>query len=217
MLTLRNKKVFLFFALFSFLAVGVHAQELSKEEQKKWKDLAKEYKKNPMALKVLTEKSEGLDAELSQLNAEIGQVQQENNSLQAQMNRKDARIADMQAQVNQLNMKITELQANMEANAAKGGDDMSNTGNMQGEDMMGVLYRVQIGAFEKPLNDGVATADNVNVEAVDNLKKVMVGKLRDYQAAVDLRDQMRKMGVKDAFIVAYKDGNRVTIKEALGS
>ncbi|MEM1328030.1 MAG: hypothetical protein AAGI23_18870 [Bacteroidota bacterium] len=214
MFTIRNKKVLLFFALFSFLAVGLHAQELSKEEQKKWKNLAKEYKKNPIALKMLTEKAEGLDAELGQLNTEISQVQQENNSLQAQMNRKDARIADMQAQVNQLNMQITEMQANMETIAAKGG---SSTNEMSGTDMVGVIYRVQIGAFEKPLNGSVVDADNVNVQAEDDLKKVQVGKLRDYQSAIDLRDQLRKMGVKDAFIVPYKDGVRVTIKEALGS
>lgn len=222
MFTIGNKKSCFLFLLFGFLAFNMNAQELSKEEEKTWKDMAKEYKRNPAALKVLSEKSEGLEAELNELNSEIAQVQQENSSLKAQMNRKDARVTDLQNQMNQINMQLSEAQAALASNTKGGQSETPNSNVGMGQEMMmnGVLYRIQVGAFKKGVGEAVADAtdaNNLGVESTDDFEKVMIGQIRDYTKAQALRDQLRKMGVKDAFIVAYKDGARVTIKEAMGS
>lgn len=216
MFAISNKKSLFLLLLMSCFMFGVQAQELSKEEIKKWKDLAKEYKKNPAGLKVLSERSEGLEAELDELNAEVGALQQENNSFQAQMNRKDSRIQSLEAQVNKLNMDLSQAQASIATMQEKGGGDSMSGG---GDDMMmGVVFKVQIGAFnkgKKPMDGDLAESDNLRVEETDEYQKVVVGQFRDYQSAKDLKDQLQKMGVKGAWIVSYKDGIRVSVKEAL--
>ncbi|MEN0046858.1 MAG: Ezrin/radixin/moesin family protein [Bacteroidota bacterium] len=216
MFAISNKKSLFLLLLMSCFMFGVQAQELSKEEIKKWKDLAKEYKKNPAGLKVLSERSEGLEAELDELNAEVGALQQENSSFQAQLNRKDSRIQSLEAQVNKLNMDLSQAQASIATMQEKGGGDNMGSG---GDDMMvGVVFKVQIGAFnkaKKPMESNLAESDNLKVEETDEYQKVVVGQFRDYQSAKDLKDQLQKMGVKGAWIVSYKDGIRVSVKEAL--
>ncbi|MEL6945658.1 MAG: hypothetical protein AAFO82_23630, partial [Bacteroidota bacterium] len=202
MFAISNKKSLLLLLVMSCFVFGLQAQELSKEEIKKWKDLAKEYKKNPAGLKVLTERSEGLEAELDELNAEVGNLQQENNSFQAQLNRKDSRIQSLEAQVNKLNMDLSQAQASIATMQEKGGGDMSGGG----DDMaMGVVFKVQIGAFDKakkPIEGDLTESDNLRVEETDEYQKVVVGQFRDYQSAKDLKDQLQKMGVKGAWIVS---------------
>ncbi|MEM9888083.1 MAG: Ezrin/radixin/moesin family protein [Bacteroidota bacterium] len=213
MFTIGNKKSFFLLLAFSFFAFGMNAQELSKEEVKKWKDLAKEYKKNPAALKILTEKSEGLEAELNELNAEVGQLQQESSSFQAQMSRKNAQINDLQTQINRLNMDLSEAQASLaSAETSKGSSEVMTDGYIAG-----VVFKVQIGAFERgQLSSDLMTSENLNLENTEDYQKVVVGQFRDYESAKILRDQLKKMGVKGAWIVSYRDGERITVKEALG-
>ncbi|MEM9847216.1 MAG: Ezrin/radixin/moesin family protein [Bacteroidota bacterium] len=213
MFKIGNKESFLLIIALSLFTFGLQAQELSKEETKKWKNLAKEYKKNPVALKLLTEKSEGLEAELNELNAEVSQLQQESSSFQAQMSRKDAQLNSLQTRVNQLSMDLSEAQANLTAaETAKGGSEV-----MTNQVVTGVVFKVQIGAFEKgQLSSDLMTSENLNLENTEDYQKVVVGQFRDYESAKILRDQLKKMGVKGAWIVSYRDGERITVKEALG-
>ena len=46
-------------------------------------------------------------------------------------------------------------------------------------------------------------------------QKLTIGIFRDYWEADTFKKYMREMGVKDAWIVPYKDGQRVEIKDVL--
>lgn len=208
-----NKKSFGLFLLVSLFAFGVQAQELSKEEVKKWKNLAKEYKSNPAALKLLSERAEGLEVELNELNTEVGQLQKENSAFQAQMSRKDARIDALQDQINKLNMDLSEAQASLAAMSEKGGSEVMTSSDRP---ISGIVFKVQIGAFDKGEMTDITTSDNLNVEKTEEYNKVVVGQFRDYISAKELKEQLQKMGVKGAWIVSYKDGVRIPVKEALG-
>lgn len=49
----------------------------------------------------------------------------------------------------------------------------------------------------------------------NNLYRYLTGNFKDYNEAVKLQNTLKAKGIKDAFVVAYKNGKRVTIKEAL--
>ena len=79
----------------------------------------------------------------------------------------------------------------------------------------GLVYRVQIGAYvfyemdNPPVNAGDFVA-----ERADGFNKYVIGSYRTYEEAGEFKDEIRKMGIKDAWVVPYIDGVRVTIEEA---
>ncbi|WP_194775234.1 hypothetical protein [Pararhodonellum marinum] len=80
----------------------------------------------------------------------------------------------------------------------------------------GILFRVQIGAYKDyDFSSVVGSAPDLNVEEVDGLKQYTAGNFRDYDEANLLKKHLRKVGVSDAWIVSYKDGNRVPLKDVL--
>ncbi|MGB0881728.1 MAG: SPOR domain-containing protein, partial [Vicingaceae bacterium] len=82
----------------------------------------------------------------------------------------------------------------------------------------GLIFRVQLGAFSKRLSKKYVKGLNniMEVRADDGLWKYMFG--RSYKtidgAAGGKIDLAIDYGVQDAFIVAYKDGKRISLKEA---
>jgi len=79
----------------------------------------------------------------------------------------------------------------------------------------GVFFEVQIGAFEhfdlEKYREGLA---KLNIDYSGELDQYTMGKFRDLDLAKDFVRDIRRMGIKDAFIVAKIDGKRVTVKEA---
>jgi hypothetical protein len=80
----------------------------------------------------------------------------------------------------------------------------------------GLYYRVQIGAFRKPIaNDKFRGFSPVSGEVIANgLTCYLAGFFGEINKAVNAKGQIRKMGYNDAFIVAYCDGKRITIAQA---
>lgn len=82
----------------------------------------------------------------------------------------------------------------------------------------GVVFKVQIGAYsERNISDQLTKATVLNTEQKGDLQKTVIGQFRSYQHADRLKKQLRAMGVSDAWIVPYRDGNRVLLKEVLSS
>jgi hypothetical protein len=86
-----------------------------------------------------------------------------------------------------------------------------------------IVYKVQIGAFinyvpssSKRLFDNLSKFRQIE-SFRDNRGYIIyvVGKLSSYYEATDLKKQLRREGVNDAFVVAYKGKERITVKEAL--
>lgn len=80
----------------------------------------------------------------------------------------------------------------------------------------GIFFSVQIGAYHKRdishlLKENEA---ELSVEESDKgLKKYLIGGYQIYEEASKARLNLRKLGFKDAWIVAYKDGIRVDISQ----
>ncbi|MHB9148028.1 MAG: SPOR domain-containing protein [Candidatus Amoebophilus sp.] len=83
----------------------------------------------------------------------------------------------------------------------------------------GILFKVQIGAnkdldLKEVLIDEVHH-ENLEQEKDNNLYKYTIGHFRNYWEANKLKKGLRAMGIKLAWIVPYKDGKRVLLKEVL--
>lgn len=186
----------------SIAVSSVHGQkQLSKEEEKEWKKTAKEYVKNPEALAQLTKDKQ----ELQRIN---NSLESDNNLLKTQMNTKDNRIASLESQIDQLSMDLE---------AAQMAEPISQpvftpTENPDERVPMGTIYRVQIGAFEKDKNkipSELDTTKDLTIEQSENYQKIVLGQFTNKAEAEKLQKHLRKVGVKDAWVVVYKDGVRV--------
>lgn len=197
------KKFTLLFCLVLLFAGSQTFAQLSKQEKKEWKKKAKEFKKNPQALKTLTEEKKVADDNVTTLTTQTKQ-------LQATISDKDAKIAELEDQLARLRSELTAAKAELaqlKENPVINPMDFSK----------GVVFKVQIGAFKnKDLKKYFDNNPNFGGEATDKgEQKLTIGVFRDYWEADTFKKYMRDMGVKDAWIVPYKDGQRVEIKDVL--
>ena len=199
---MKNKfLIFLCLAVFS-LSTTSYAQ-LSKSEKKEWKKKAKEFAKNPESLKQMTEDKESADSEVASLNQKV-------TTLQSSMSNKDARISELEDQLSQSRAQLTASRAEiaqMKESPVVNSMDYSK----------GIVFKVQIGAFKnKDLSKYFENNENFGGETgEDGAQRLTIGIFRDYWEADTFKKYMREMGVKDAWIVPFKDGQRVDIKDVL--
>jgi len=81
----------------------------------------------------------------------------------------------------------------------------------------GLVYKVQIGAFRKePLKKYFEKFAPVSGESLNNgITRFMVGYFTNYSPANNAKNKVRGMGdYKDAFVVAYYDGKRISVSKA---
>ena len=197
-----KKSIIAFFCLALIVASTQSFAQLSKKEKKEWKKKAKEYAKNPANLKQLTDDKQTADNTVTTLNQKVSQ-------LQSSVGEKDSKIATLEDQLTELRGQLTA--ANAELTALK--ENPSNSMDFS----KGVVFKVQIGAFKnKNLAKYFENNPNFGGEAKDNEpQKLTIGVFRDYWEADTFKKYMREMGVKDAWIVPYQDGQRVEIKDVL--
>jgi hypothetical protein len=197
-----KKGIILFFCLALITASTQSFAQLSKKEKKEWKKKAKQFAKEPENLKQLTEDKQAADASVASLNQKVSQQQ-------ATISDKDAKIAELEDQLAQMRGQLTSAQAEL----AQLKENPVNSMDFS----KGVVFKVQIGAFKnKDLAKYFENNPNFGGEAKDGEpQKLTIGIFRDYWEADTFKKYMREMGVKDAWIVPYKDGQRVEIKDVL--
>ncbi len=198
-----NNRLVLFFCLALIFSTSHSFAQLSKQEKKEWKKKAKEFARNPANLKQLTEDKEAAEGQVSSLNDRVSQ-------LQSSMSNKDARIAELEDQLSQSRAQLTSTRAELaQLKAAPVTNEMDFS--------QGVVFKVQIGAFKnKDLQKYFDNNPNLGGEIKEGEpQKITIGIFRDYWEADEFKKYMREMGVKDAWIVPYRDGERVEIKDVL--
>jgi hypothetical protein len=188
--------------LVASLSTHTFAQKMTKEE----KALEKEWKKKlsalePLEYKRLVEENAAAKAEASSVSGKVSNFQKE-------MDDKNAEVTQLKAQIEDLKKKASEEMASNVSQTSTGAKKAS-TG--------GVVYKVQIGSFRnKDLSKYFENNNNFSGEVdADGAKKYTLGYFGDYWEADNFKKYLREMGVKDAWIVAYKNGQRVNIKDVL--
>jgi hypothetical protein len=200
---MKTRVLFLCLALI-FSGSQVFAQ-MTKKEKKEWKKKAKQYAKNPASLKSLTEEKEVADNTVTTQTSEI-------TTLKSSVSDKDAKIAELEDQISRMRSQLSAAQseiAQLKSAPVINPMDFSK----------GVVFKVQVGAFKnKDLSKYFDNNPNFGGEAAKGEtepQKITIGIFRDYWEADTFKKYMRDMGVKDAWIVPYKDGTRVEIKDVL--
>lgn len=198
-----NNRLILLFCLALIFSTSQSFAQLSKQEKKEWKKKAKEFSRSPEELKQLMEDKQSAENQVASLNQKVEQLQ---NS----MSSKDVKITELEDQIAQARSELTTAKselAQFKENPPVNPMDFSK----------GVVFKVQIGAFKnKDLAKYFENNPNFGGEANDGEpQKITIGIFRDYWEADTFKKYMREMGVKDAWIVPYKDGERVEIKDVL--
>ncbi|HSY75742.1 MAG TPA: hypothetical protein VK890_02730, partial [Bacteroidia bacterium] len=80
----------------------------------------------------------------------------------------------------------------------------------------GLIYKVQIGAFSKPIRQNAFKGlEPITGETVGTgLTRYTAGIFKDFNKAKGAQTQVRLIGYKDAFIVAFYNGKRISIRDA---
>jgi TolA-binding protein len=187
----------------STFAQSKEDKKKEKAEKKEWKKKAKSYSKSPLSLR---DDLNGKDEQISKLTKELNDLKKrlsncnsKVDSLQEIVNKKSAELAALET-------KYQKLQAAYDAEKNKVEKDIDQ----------GLVYKVQVGAFvhfdiNKYLKD---TGENFEGETADGMNKYTMGKFKDYTLAEAFMKDIKKMGIKDAWVVPLIDGKRVTHEEA---
>lgn len=181
--------------------------QMSKKEQKEWKKRIKAL--SPEQYKTLLDDNKSLKSQNASLKAEVAGV--------------DGRVADKDNQISMLQDQVADLKDQLADALARPKPEPKRTaGPAVGSginDQEGVVFKVQIGAFkQKDLSKYLDAGDNFSGETDENgLKRYSLGVFREYWDADTFKKYLREMGVKGAFIVSYRDGQRVDIKDVLES
>ncbi|GJM59789.1 Ezrin/radixin/moesin family protein [Persicobacter diffluens] len=197
------KKLVLLFSL--FFCVGLVATEaqaqLSKKEKKEWKKKLKRV--TPEQYKQLTE-------DYAKLQGQAGKYDSQIASLEKNVAERDAKIMELTTELQNKNGQISAMQE--EKAAAEASAPARSSASVDG-----VIFKVQIGAFRnKDLSKYFEQHENFSGETdADGTQKFTLGHFVDYWEADTFKKYLREMGVKDAWIVPYKDGQRVAIKDVL--
>lgn len=185
-----------------------------KELKKEWKKKMKEME--PLQFKALVDERDKLKNDLVLSQAKVAEVENDlrmkavdNDSLKAQVARQQQQLEDLK----------TVASAQMAAASVKkpASPDAPAIVEKKPISQMGVIFKVQVGTFRnKDLSKYFENNANFSGEIdEDGAKKYTLGLFKDYWEADNFKKYMREMGVNDAWIVSYKDGKRVPIKEVL--
>ena len=166
-------------------------QEL-KELEKEWKNRAKEYKKDPLALKELID---GYEEQIDALRKELDDARNEVIECTADKER-------LQMRIDSLTQPVEVMDTMMEQTVA----DESQTRWENNADM---IYKVQIGAFQKYQNEYFEQPMTLVNDPNDGMNKYVIGTFGTEEEAETFKTELRRLGFSGAWVVPYKDGTRV--------
>ncbi|MEO9872282.1 Ezrin/radixin/moesin family protein [Ekhidna sp.] len=176
--------------------------QMDKKEAKEWKKRIK--KLEPEQYKQLLDENKSLKGQVTSLKTELGNIDD-------RLADKDEQILTYQSQVGDLREELSRLQSKQPADNVAS----NNTGGNIDENK-GVVFKVQLGAFKKKEDlSKYDTSQNFSAENKDGLQKFTIGVFKEYRDASTFKKYLREMGVKDAWVVSYKEGSRVPLKDVL--
>jgi vacuolar-type H+-ATPase subunit I/STV1 len=203
--------------LLSILAVAVSvqfsvAQHKTKEEEAQFKEWEKKLKAlKPLDYKKLVEQKDALAGQVSECENSKTTIKTESES-------KDAEIARLKKEVDDYKTGVVKVPgAQNNASATTVETDNTGTKITQKGPTKGVVFKVQIGSFKsKDLTKYFDNNPNFSGEVdADGSKKYTLGVFTDYWEADKFKKALREMGVKGAWVVPYKNGQRVNLKDVL--
>ncbi len=199
-----KKAVLALAVILSFTLSYNASAQLSKQEKKEWKKQMKAL--DVESFKKLVEEKESLESQVASLNSQV-------SSLQSRANDKASETDRLSSEVKDLKNQLQEAQAQLVSQQEANNTDISGNNTRVAK---GVAFKVQIGAFRnKNLAKYFENNGSFDGEVDNKTERYTLGTFTDYWEADKFKKYLREMGVKDAWIVAYKDGQRVPLKDVL--
>ena len=166
-----------------FFSNTVQAQELTKTQKRALKKEIRTYKKNPEKWVKMLNKH---DAKVKELNDEIAE-------LNAQLKASELAAEKLAEQVKLEQLRYVELEKTIPTTKLPDG----------------TVYQVQMGFYQYldlvSFNDKLKT---VRAEEIDGKKRYVSGHFENVLDAVQCRNDIKRIGVTDAFVTEYIDGER---------
>jgi hypothetical protein len=184
----------LFISIFSLATIFSFGQEMTKEERKKIKKMSVD--EVAAVIKNLESKS----TDLKKCSTEKDEMQLLLNNMSNEMNANKAEM-DSLKKVSLVIKEQQEKQALEEVNS----NPM--------KEKSGLYFKVQLGAYNQYRAKGLGKSE-IETEMVENQIKYVLGYFTKINKAEDFRDELKKLGLADAWIVCYKDGKRITQEAA---
>ena len=190
------KKIYTYLLLIAFISAPFSS--FCKDKKEKEKKLSK---------KEMDAKIVSLDSALNATKQQLAESESAKTALQTKLDdtnkEKDSAIAAAGA-----------ARAENEALKKEAADKAQEEKSAK-ETAGGLAFKVQVGAYKKfDISAYFEKPKNMGTEDIDGYKKYLVGYFDDLDKAEAFTKDMKKMGVKDAWIVPYKDGARISDEEA---
>jgi hypothetical protein len=135
---------------------------------------------------------------VSELNSKLKNLEAENERLLTAVNQKDDEINQLEDELTAEKLKPAPVVIDP-VNAVPSG----------------IAYKVQVGAYQKfNINQYFTETKKISFEDVNGTNKYVIGYFTSLEAAKGFEADMKKMGIKDSWLVPYKDGVRITDEEA---
>ncbi|MDR6844442.1 N-acetylmuramoyl-L-alanine amidase [Flavobacterium granuli] len=86
------------------------------------------------------------------------------------------------------------------------------------KDTLGSIYKIQLSASKKKLAlepKNFKGLQNVKLVYEDNIYKYLYGETSDYESAKNQLSEVKSKGYDSAFLIAFKNGKKVSIQEAI--
>jgi hypothetical protein len=177
---------------------GTSFAQLDKSERRTYKKMKR--KMTPEDFKLLLEDKTRFSASTDSLKSETEKLLQTLRERDSSLQRSREAEASLSQQVSGLRRQLAEMETRETTN----------------EWDQGVAFRVQFGAFEDhDISEMVADSPDLELVKEDGFIKYVLGQFRSYEEADELKRYLRKIGVKETWIVPYKDGKRVPLKTVL--
>ncbi|WP_143962936.1 SPOR domain-containing protein [Litoribacter populi] len=169
------------------------------QDRKQQRELRRELRK------LSPEEFDAMKTRQAELQQKVDELSQQTSQLQGDIQDKDQRITELKNELSRLQKELD--QRTEELTAMREKEEQWNKG---------VVFRVQIGAFtDYDFSHATGTSPQLQYEETDDWHKYIMGNFRSYPEADQLKKHLRKTGIRDAWIVPYKDGERVPLKEVL--
>ncbi len=182
------------------------AQELSKEEKKRLKEELKNYMSDLGGYKA---KMEDIRNTLDSNEAEIKRLKDDQAYASTRQAELENRIAAYDTKVKELTQENKMLKGEevVDGDSAVTKKFMAD---MQHPPVKGTVYKVQIGLYKEfNINKYFDQPRYIGYEEVEGMNRYIISYFPDEEVAKQFVEDVRKMGIKDAFVSKYIDGQRV--------
>ena len=139
---------------------------------------------------------------IDKLNNTVADLEKEKSDLTDELKQSNQEIQQLENKLGSTQKQLEQLREDMKK--------VSTAGNTQG-----LTFRVQVGAYKSiDLTNTLKDPKLISAEEVNGVNKYMIGHFQIFSDAKQLETALKAGGIKDAWLVPYNDGIRISDDEA---